>query len=68
MKGDSVVDIGEVIFHHYLNFLIITWLENQRIYYDSSEPINIGHHSFFSSENDTSNCMVDIFSLILVMY
>jgi hypothetical protein len=63
------VDIGEIIFHHCLTFLIIAWFEhkkNQRIYYDNSKPWNLGHHSL--SENDTSKCMVDIFSLILNLW
>jgi hypothetical protein len=64
----SFLDIGEIVDHHCLNFLIITWSEKtktyQQRYYDISEPWHIGHHSF--SENDTSEYIVDIFSLILI--
>jgi hypothetical protein len=57
------VDIGDNGDHQNLNCFYHTLIrktkkENQRIYYDISEPWNIGHYSF--SENDTSKCMVDI--------
>jgi hypothetical protein len=48
-------DIGEIADHHCLNF------PTKKI----DGPWNIGHHSF--SDNDTSKCIVDIYSLILMM-
>ena len=62
-------DIGEIVDHPCLKFPIKTWSEkpkiNRRIYNDISKPWNIGHHSI--SDNDTSKCIVDIYSLILMM-